>query len=47
MLFEEGDDTITKVAKVFATVAEVLFLVAFFTYCLTPVWLPFVSSKFN
>ena len=36
--FETGDDTTIKSLKVFAGIAQALFGIAFFAYCMYPVW---------
>ena len=33
-----------KALEIFANTAQAMFVIAFFAYCLSPVWLPFVTG---
>ena len=42
--FETGDDATIKTLKVFAGVAQALFGIMFFAYCMYPVWICWLNK---
>lgn len=38
-------DTQIKIAKVFAIIMQILFLISFFAYCLSPIWMSLIKGK--
>jgi hypothetical protein len=42
--FETGDDATIKTLKVFAGVAQALFVFMFFAYCMSPVWIGWLNK---
>ena len=42
--FETGDDATIKTLKVSAGILQVVFVVLFFAYCMTPVWIGWLNK---
>ena len=42
--FETGDDAAIKTLKVFVGVAQALFGIMFFAYCMSPVWIGWLNK---
>jgi hypothetical protein len=42
--FETGDDATIKTLKVSSGILQVVFVVLFFAYCMTPVWICWLNK---
>lgn len=42
--FETGDDATIKTLKVSVGILQVVFVVLFFAYCMTPVWIGWLNK---